>query len=599
MEKNKSDNTIKKEIIFLIIVSLIFITIHLSSLNQTIFNDEYFPKKLFIENQENNSPLKIFLAGGTGHPPINILPSIFLASFLGTDNWVFRISSLLFSIGIMILIYFITKKVYNSITAKIAVVLFILSDWYFIFSTQIHLDAPFLNFFVLLGLYFFIQYREKEKVVFLIFTGVIFGLCILTKFTGILLIPILFAYYIIYEADPIKRNKNTANKENIFTSSDKIKFKYFFSKKFILKTIKIFLTIGVIGSLVFSPYMILSIQHPEIQTTFSMLHAINNTYLSGNIFSNLSLLLIQYFLALVLLSPMFIVFYVLSFKKWKENIFFLIWSIIIFCFYTFLFKDYARSLERYLLLMFIPMIILSAKQISQITFKKKHIILIIILSIILFSSFIYINNTSKIIPFYPKQAYIEKIFNLSWDIKVPITGNAGPIGFYIGLFIIISSFIITAILLICIIINSIINKRKKNKIYILLIIFIISIGISYNLTIILENTTYLTSPNIDKANKNIIQYALEENSNLPSPIYIFRNCGITTYIGNKYKNITCLDFQDDNINTIKKIVIKGTLLIIDFPKTNYLYNESSYTDCNKTYEYFDKEYSLAKVIVCE
>lgn len=598
-----------KENAFLILLIFLFICIHIGSLTKSGYGDELYPYKMsgsdvFIK--------EIILGNDLGHTPFYIWPNYIASKIFGIHTWVFRSVSLLFSTGVLILIFFITKELYGKKQAIFSAILFIFSCWYYIFSTQLHIDAPFLNFFMLLCIYSFIKYdkitepdkksnklktekKANKNTAWLILCGAALGLAMLTKMTGFIALIIIIIYIICQKKSRI------------------------FDKKVFFNAIKHAAIIIFIAAIIFLPYVISSLLNPEINNPINALTELNKNYLiTGESQNNITLVLIQYFLFLILLSPFFI-FTILNTisdkKEIKKHIFLLLWAIFIFLFYTFVFKGYTKSFERYFLFLLIPLIIISSDILVNLNLKKKQMIAIGVAFIFFLTMFSILNMNSEIIPFYPKTAYIEKLKNLDLNVAVPINGNAGPIGFYISLAMVICSYFLVIILAFIYILSKYINSKKENsarkketnqsrtiieKIGIISLIFILGISFAYNINLILEDSLKMTSPDVDMATKKVQEYLEQNKDTLSKPTFVFRNAVLYMDIKKMNPDAKILDFGQDTIEQIKEMQKGAVLIIVDFPKTNYLFNISDYSsNCKIEYEFSDKNIPLSRVINCQ
>ncbi len=101
-----------------------------------------------------------------------------------------KIIMLLFSSGALIMVYKITKNIFDKRTANLSVLLLAFTPLFFSYSSTILTEIPSL-FFALAALYFIM----KNKFVL---SGIFASLSFLTKFPNLILIAVLFFYMLIY-----------------------------------------------------------------------------------------------------------------------------------------------------------------------------------------------------------------------------------------------------------------------------------------------------------------------------------------------------------------------------------------------------------------
>lgn len=102
-----------------------------------------------------------FKAFGEYKLPVYIYSLIPFLVFFGLNDWIVRIPAVVFSLGSVILIYFLGKKLFeDDLVGWLASFLFSISPWFFIFS-RTGFEATAGIFFYLLGVLFFLQGNFK------------------------------------------------------------------------------------------------------------------------------------------------------------------------------------------------------------------------------------------------------------------------------------------------------------------------------------------------------------------------------------------------------------------------------------------------------
>lgn len=158
-----------------------------------------------VANQIINDPLEPYsfnfdwtsetgLATHISNPP---LISYYLAVFIlffGETEWILHISMIIFPI-IAALSFFCISKFYIK-KQLYAVLLMVSSVSFVVMSHDLMLDVPFLSFF-LISIALFIYGIEKDNDLLLLFGSITCSLGYLTKYLGIIIIPILAIYIIL------------------------------------------------------------------------------------------------------------------------------------------------------------------------------------------------------------------------------------------------------------------------------------------------------------------------------------------------------------------------------------------------------------------
>ncbi|MCM8767060.1 MAG: glycosyltransferase family 39 protein [Candidatus Omnitrophica bacterium] len=116
------------------------------------------------------------------------------------DDIVFWARFPMILIGILLgfYIYLWTKKLYGEIAGMFSLFLFSFCPNFLAHSCLVTTDVPFTTFFII-SLYFLWKFFETENIKGLIISGIFFGLSISTKFTGIVIMPLIFLILIILE----------------------------------------------------------------------------------------------------------------------------------------------------------------------------------------------------------------------------------------------------------------------------------------------------------------------------------------------------------------------------------------------------------------
>jgi predicted membrane-bound dolichyl-phosphate-mannose-protein mannosyltransferase len=496
------------------------------------------------------------------HPPLSILSHTLFSYLLGSQVWVSRLLIILIGLANLLLVYLLAKELYTQKAAIISGLIMAFGAYPLLASLQIDIDGSFLLLFYLLTSFFAVKYLKTGRNNWLYLAGISFGAGMLSKYTGLFILPILFVYYLLEKRPPLNAVKSVA-------------------------------IIFLIGALVFSLFPLISLLIGSESFLGTIGHLARYTTARD---INFSMLLIQYLLSVLWMGPFLLGLSLLAIqKKDSGSRLPLAWLVLIVLFYTLLNKDNFKPIERYFTVLIAPMALLIGNYLSKVRFDKKQILCCILSSILLFSAFFLINTKGDIINFYPKQGYIERALSLDWNFYMPITGSSGPVGFYINFYIIAISFILAGLLLALHLGLRLAHMEKASK---WLLIALLSVGAAYNLMFVQELLFSPTSPNINQINIDMLDYARAHN--LPAPVYIFRNYAWGYYLGDRYGELNYLDFGIENDEgKINEATNNSTLLIIDFPQIN---KDSGFwkslSKCELKAEFEDKGVILGYVYKC-
>src|SRR5208283_590811 len=162
-----------------------------------------------------------------GKPPLLMWLMSLSYQVFGVTNFASRIWSAGFGAMSLVIIYFLGKKLYNRPVGFVSALVLGTFLTYFVFARYAMTDVP-LTCFALASIYFFVLSEGKENVVRnAVFSGLFFGLALMTKQLAALLIPLIIVAYLV------------ATRKNL---------RFLFTKAF-----NLFWSIGI---LLFSPWLI-------------------------------------------------------------------------------------------------------------------------------------------------------------------------------------------------------------------------------------------------------------------------------------------------------------------------------------------------------
>jgi hypothetical protein len=127
-------------------------------------------------------------------PTTSILVGILFKLF-GPELWIARLVSILFSTGTIVLMYLIVKNLSKrEDVALLTALLTAVNPLFIFFGRQVQLINPTM-FFILLSTYFFLKWREKPDLKYLIPSAASFSLGLLTKYDHFIIVfPLLFIF---------------------------------------------------------------------------------------------------------------------------------------------------------------------------------------------------------------------------------------------------------------------------------------------------------------------------------------------------------------------------------------------------------------------
>ena len=125
------------------------------------------------------------------HPPLFIWLTAISISLLGENLFSLRLFSVVFSTGILwLLFYFFEER----IKGFFAVLITACIPVFYFYSHQAQLDIA-VTFFIVLSVFLYNKYENKQNKYLLIFTGIAFGLAMMTKIAVGLIVPLGLLIY--------------------------------------------------------------------------------------------------------------------------------------------------------------------------------------------------------------------------------------------------------------------------------------------------------------------------------------------------------------------------------------------------------------------
>ena len=227
----------KKEKIFLVAFLAIIFLGQFIIADRVIFGDDNIFSSFAKENQ--------FFFTKNAHTPLPVWIDIFLTEIFPLTNRTIRLTSIIFATLTVGLVYIVGRRFFDKKTALFATLFVGLSAWH-IRASQMNSssDGGIFTFFFLLTMYLLLLAMETKRTKYFVYTGLAFGVTMLCKESGIVLIPIAGFYYLIEQSTLFRK--------------DKVEF---------FKTLgKHLFIIGVFSALVFSVFPVLDILFNESQS---------------------------------------------------------------------------------------------------------------------------------------------------------------------------------------------------------------------------------------------------------------------------------------------------------------------------------------------
>ena len=125
-----------------------------------------------------------------------------------------RFINTLFSLGLILLVFFLTKKYFSQIAGLIAATLTAFEPLVLSHGHYVTTDVT-IAFFMLLAIYYFTRFLENPKVKNGLIFALIFTLAMLIKFSAVLLVPICLLIFMIYFFLASKEKKHKFKFKNI------------------------------------------------------------------------------------------------------------------------------------------------------------------------------------------------------------------------------------------------------------------------------------------------------------------------------------------------------------------------------------------------
>lgn len=127
------------------------------------------------------------------HPPLAKLTQAFGILVFGENSFGWRISSVVFGTLVILLIYILAKKLTDSKNIGLIAAFLASLDGLLFAQSRIAMNDIHLTFFVLLSIIVYQQYKERKTNIWLLLSGIVAGLSMSSKWSGVFVLGVFFA----------------------------------------------------------------------------------------------------------------------------------------------------------------------------------------------------------------------------------------------------------------------------------------------------------------------------------------------------------------------------------------------------------------------
>ncbi|MFA7216939.1 MAG: glycosyltransferase family 39 protein [Candidatus Paceibacterota bacterium] len=500
---------------------LAFIFIRLPGTDSPLHQDEYKWPMIVNPNWQSENTIP--------HPPLSQFIYRTAGQIVGYDVN-FRFVPLFFGTINLLLLYYFLRTFFGKREAIVGSSIWVLSFFSVLASLMVDTDGQIMPFFFLIGLisYYHLRFKNNKKILWsvLLVLSLLLGFFIKVSF-------LLAIGAIVFDFLWSKR-KNLSKKE------------YFIYGGYILSG-AVILALLLFVSKFFFPFFNLE----QTLTYWEHFIVFDRNWIQT---------VIQCVKALFYTSPFIVL---LGFfdvpkvlQKTKVFIFFLIFS---FIFYIVLFDFSIGALDRYLQLLILPLTVIVTVIMTPVIFeknkRKKEFILLGSSVALAFFLLQYIPHFVP--PLHPKSEWIGRVLSLRWNFLYPFSGGSGPLGFYISFLFIGLSWLLSIFVLVL----GYIKPQLKN----LLIIFIIPLGLIYNIVFTAEYLFGLQNGSAPKLLTEVTEF-IKNNPEIET-VVVYNDNGAQEIkdIGKYERRLYAVpDFE----STYREFFASysGHLLYIDIPK---------------------------------
>ncbi len=540
----------------LALIFLLFIGLRLPAIQRPYHQDEYkWPMYAYNIGYE---------PGSVPHPPLTEFIYNMTGKVFTPDT--FRLTPFLFSIVNLGLLFVFLRRRWGAGTALFGSFLFATSFYGVLASLTVDTDGAVLPFFFLIALCLYDRLgegsRKKQYIVWALFLlSLFFGLMV--KMSFVLPIGAFLIDFLITHRAWFKDTKK-----------------------------RLYVVYGLLGGIVLFALALIISQYVFPGFSIAKLTKYSESFVHGFGSRNFFQTAIQFFKALLYLSPAYVfgLFLGLSFAKRELRLFY-IYIALSLVFYLVLFDFSIGALDRYLAFLVVPTVAictyLSRIYMSRVekldrTYLGLGVLLICGIALLQFLP-------HEVFSLHPKALWLSRLTSLRWDFLYPFFGGSGPLGFYISFLFIGYMWILGALLTLL----SLVHSPLQKTCFVLLLVM----GLVYNLAFTNEylfGTLYGSSPRAVFAATEFIK----SNSEIEKVLVYNDNGGWNIREIGKYERRIYADpaFIESYKEVFKNF--SGHLLYIDMPKVEPGSMYDTYIQsCRPIYETTDK-YISTSILDC-
>ncbi len=515
---------------YIVLIFVLIYMVRLFGINLFLFGDEVE----WVKGIESPSlETAIFFIP---HPPV---PMLIYRSFhfIGFSGESLRIVPFIFTGLTIILLFFLCRKLYGERSARICVLLLLLSFYSLLMSLQIDSDAI-LVFFLVCALFF---YTHENK--FLL--GLFFGFLLLSKITMVL---VLASFFI---ADWfVSKSFWTAVKRNVYPFSIAAAMvSLFFALSYLLNP----------------DWFRLLFSHPAL--------------LDWNPLPWYAPLFFLFIFATpLLLTPLLKNF---VFIEKKEYVFYTL-ILIFFSVHIFLIRQ--GDFSRYFMILIPPLVLLCAKSLSSLVLNRISFYITVVLG---FLCFIFLNYLPMDFPLHTTKAYSAMITSgtFSFFYSYGISSGSWFVVNFLSIVVIIIAFMLSVFIFIFF---------PKSTFFPLIMAFFIS----FNLFVAGEYLFHFSQPNPSEVANEMKEHL--EGRTLNYPI-IVSNKGFLYYFDQYHKVLDNQSYPlyAENIDIInREIEEQGGTILINYFALNVDPLNLNLTSCYLEKEFFSRRKKMGEIYTC-
>lgn len=460
--------------------------------------------------------------GAIPHPPFSVLVYSLFVNVLGHDYCYLRFTALVFGILTIIVAYCLAKEIYGAGVARVSAVMMAISFYSILASLQIDMDGSILSFLTVSTLYAYFIYLKSNRRRWLVASSVFFGLSLLTKYSAVLIVLIVFVYMLLS-----KRDK--------------------------LASVLPFVVIGGAMALLFPVVSYVSGNWGIFTNTLSW----GSENVAGHDMGILKSSVKHVYRIVQYGTPLLLLFPLISFarrRKKEENLLYA-WVAVYFLFYTFVVSG--GNISRYFMIIIPPLVILSARAFLILfdQLRMRDLLSIVGVALVLFGVICLQNGGAQTIEPFTLDRQNFNVISQNADIWYYST--SGPL-FRVSSF----SFIFVLVGSALLVVLCSFAKGHERKLWIVFV----ALSLAFNMFLVEEFLFHGYSPDYNDVMRDMISY-YDEN-NLEGPLYSVNEDFAYFLTNGSYYDLESRDVR----STLGKE--GGTAVVLNLPKRMSLVDDN-------------------------